>query len=178
MDCAAKVRSDGKPPRGLISNTKTVASGQQEETMTAEGRGMRAVLAGMVVLALAWPAWAAPGPMYRGLVAGVSTLEDTVRVLGRPGSRIFRGDRLVCRYRTVSVLVDTKAKKVVAVHITDPAFRDVNGLGVGDPAARVLARFRPDGSGRTAVDPVNSIRYELSGDGLVATIVYTAPGAD
>lgn len=139
---------------------------------------MRAVLAGVVVLALAWPVGAASGPMYRGLVAGVSTLEDTVRVLGRPGSRIFRGDRLVCRYRTVSVLVDTKAKKVVAVHITDPAFRDVNGLGVGDPAARVLARFRPDGSGRTAVDPVNRIRYELSGDGLVATIVYTAPGAD
>ena len=49
---------------------------------------------------------------------------------------------------------------------------------VGDPAARVLARFRPDGSGRTAVDPVNRIRYELSGDGLVATIVYTAPRAD
>jgi hypothetical protein len=64
------------------------------------------------------------------------------------------------------------------VHITDPAFRDVNGLGVGDPAARVLARFRPDASGRTAVDPVNSIRYEFSGDGLVATIVYTAPRAD
>ena len=78
--------------------------------MTVTGRGVRAMLAGMVVLMLAWPVIARQGPMYKGLVAGVSTLEDTVRVLGRPASRIFRGDQLVCRYRLVSVAVDTKEK--------------------------------------------------------------------
>ena len=146
--------------------------------MTATGRGVRAMLAGMVVLMLAWPVIARQGPMYKGLVAGVSTLAATVRVLGRPASRIFRGDQLVCRYRLVSVAVDTKEKKVVAVSIIDPAFRDVNGLAVGDPAALVFARFQPEGGGRTAVDRVHGIRYLLDGDALVEGIVYTAPGAD
>ena len=39
------------------------------------------MLAGMVVLMLAWPVIARQGPMYKGLVAGVSTLRppDLVR---------------------------------------------------------------------------------------------------
>ncbi|MDX9833701.1 MAG: hypothetical protein RBT36_00615 [Desulfobulbus sp.] len=137
---------------------------------------MGVVLAG--VLMVSWPTWARQGPMYKGLVAGVSTLEDTVRVLGRPASRIFRGDQLICRYRLVSVAVDTKGKKVAAVSITDPAFRDVNGLAVGDPAVRVFAHFRPDGTGRTAVDQVNGIRYVLSEDAFLERIVYTTTAND
>ena len=140
--------------------------------------GAVVLVVALVLTVSAWPARARQGAMYRGLVAGVSTLDDTVRVLGRPGSRIFRGDHLICRYRGVTVTVLHKEKTVVALRITDPEFRDVNGLGVGDPAARVVQRLGVTPVGATVVDRVNNIVYVFNSDAEVTSIVYGTVTAD
>lgn len=81
--------------------------------------------------------------MYKGLTAGISTIDDTVRILGTPRSKVFAGDYLFCKYRQVDVKIDKKEKRVLAIIIRDPQFKDPNGIVLGDPYDKVARKSTP-----------------------------------
>ncbi|MBM9612784.1 hypothetical protein JWJ90_00625 [Desulfobulbus rhabdoformis] len=117
-------------------------------------------------------AFAAGGVTYRGLTPGISTLADTLRVLGRPISKVYRDDRIVCKYRTVLVNIPKKTEKVQYIIITDPDFRDVNGIGLGTSYAAVQKKLKVNGTGNSIVDMEKAIGYVFDKYRRVSQIIY------
>ena len=109
---------------------------------------------------------------YRGLTPGISTLNDTLRLLGKPVSKVFSGDRIVCKYRFVQVNIPKKSGKVQFILIYDPDFRDVNGFRLGSRYSDIQERLKVDGVGNTIVDLEKGIGYIFTDTGLVEQIVY------
>ena len=129
-----------------------------------------AVLAATYVLAR-------QGVMYKGLAAGISTIDDTVRILGTPRSKVFASDHLFCKYRVVDVKIDKKEKRVLAIIIRDPQFRDPNGIMLDDPYDKVARKVNAKPQGATLVDGENGIVYVFNQDAVVDRIVYAIPAS-
>lgn len=113
--------------------------------------------------------------MYKGLTAGISTIDDTVRILGTPRSKVFAGDHLFCKYRQVDVKIDKKEKRVLAIIIRDPQFKDPNGIVLGDPYDKVARKVNAKAQGVTLYDAENGIIYVFNQDGMVDSIMYASP---
>ena len=113
--------------------------------------------------------------MYKGLTAGISTIDDTVRILGTPRSKVFAGDHLFCKYRQVEVKIDKKEKRVLAIIIRDPQFKDPNGIILGDPYGKVARKVNAKPQGATLIDAENGIVYVFNQDGVVDSIMYASP---
>lgn len=118
-------------------------------------------------------ALARSGPMYRGLIAGVSTIDDTVRILGKPRSKVFASEHLFCKYQLVDVKIDKQDKKVLAIIIRDQAFKDVNGIVLGDPYDKVVRKVKVKGQGTTLIDAEHGVVYGFDQAGAVESILYT-----
>lgn len=145
-----------------------------------KGGSLGAVLSlfgALLVVFFAWstpslPAFAANSVAYRGLTPGVSTLDDTLRLLGKPVSKVYGDDRVVCKYRYVQVNIPKKSGKVQFILISDPGFRDVNGFHLGSRYNEIRARLKVNGEGNTIVDLEKGIGYIFTATGLVEQIVY------
>jgi hypothetical protein len=109
---------------------------------------------------------------YKGLTPGISTEDDTLRLLGRPVSRVFAGDRLVCKYRFVQVNIPNKTGRVQFILIYDPDFTDVNGFKLGNRYSAIKEKLKIESVGNTIVDEKNGIAYIFTSEGLVDQIVY------
>lgn len=109
---------------------------------------------------------------YKGLTPGISTEDDTLRLLGRPVSKVFAGDRLVCKYRFVQVNIPKTTGKVQFILIYDPDFTDVNGFKLGTRYSAIKEKLKTEGVGNTIVDGINGIGYIFTSEGLVDQIVY------
>lgn len=143
-----------------------------------ERGGWRPVLAWLVcsvVILAGTDGLARQRVMYKGLTAGISTIDDTVRILGTPRSKVFAGDHLFCKYRQVDVKIDKKEKRVLAIIIRDPQFKDPNGIVLGDPYAKVARKVSAKAQGATLVDAGNGIVYVFNQDGVVDSIMYASP---
>ncbi|MDD2463304.1 MAG: hypothetical protein PHI97_04850 [Desulfobulbus sp.] len=116
--------------------------------------------------------FAASVTSYRGLTPGISTLDDTLRLLGKPVSKIFSDDRIICKYRFVQVNIPKKSGKVQFILIYDPSFRDVNGFRLGSHYSEVLEKLKVDGMGNTVVDLDKSIGYVFTATGVLDQIIY------
>ncbi|MGD9950584.1 MAG: hypothetical protein AB7U29_19225 [Desulfobulbus sp.] len=117
-------------------------------------------------------AFAAGGVAYRGLTPGISTLNDTLRLLGKPVSKVYSDDRIVYKYRFVQVNIPQKSGKVQFILIYDPSFQDVNGFRLGSRYNEIREKLKVDGVGNSIVDPQNGIGYIFTSNGLVDQIVY------
>lgn len=113
--------------------------------------------------------------MYKGLTAGISTIDDTVRILGTPRSKVFAGDHLFCKYRQVDVKIDKKDKRVLAIIIRDDQFKDPNGIVLGDPYDKVARKVNAKPQGVTLYDAENGIVYVFNQEGMVDSIMYASP---
>ena len=147
--------------------------------MTRQGVTMRGLsvtkaigLLCLMAVLVAPQVFAGQKPMYRGLIAGISTIDDTVRILGKPRSKVFAGNQLFCKYRQVDVKIEQQSKKILAIVIRDAAFRDVNGIVIGDPHAKVVSRVRGEPRGGVLVDAKQGIMYSFNQDGTVGSIIY------
>jgi hypothetical protein len=110
---------------------------------------------------------------YRGLTPGISTAEDTLRLLGKPVSRVFADDRLIYKYRFIQVNIPKKTGKVQFILIYDPDFTDINGFRLGSRSAEIKKKITAAGGvGNTIVDEKNGIGYIFTPEGLVDQIVY------
>lgn len=132
---------------------------------------------GLLVAILSYPfltfrAFAANSVAYRGLTPGVSTLEDTLRLLGKPVSKVFGDDRIVCKYRFIQVNIPKKTGKVQFILIYDPSFRDINGFRLGTSFKEIQEKLKVNGEGNTIVDLEKGIGYIFTSAGLVDQIVY------
>lgn len=110
--------------------------------------------------------------MYRGLTPGISTLDDTVRILGKPTSKILNNNRTICKYTFVEVSIIKKTDKVNAIMIYDRNFKDMNGISIGDPYEKVRNLINGVISGSTVLDKKNGIIYSINPDNVVDSIVY------
>lgn len=109
---------------------------------------------------------------YKGLTPGISTEQDTLRLLGRPVSKVFAGDRLVYKYRFVQVNIPRKTDKVQFILIYDPDFTDVNGFRLGTRFSEIREKLKSEAVGKTIVDGTNGIGYIFTPEGLLDQIVY------
>ncbi len=109
---------------------------------------------------------------YRGLTPGVSTLDDTLRLLGKPVAKVYDDDRILCKYRFVQVNIPKKSGKVQFIRIFDPDFRDVNGFRVGSRYNDIRKQLKVEGAGNSIVDLDKGIGYIFAATGLVEQIVY------
>ena len=109
---------------------------------------------------------------YKGVTPGISTLDDTIRLLGRPVAKVISDQRTVCKYRYVQVNILKKTGKVLFILIYDPSFKDVNGFALGSSYAAIREKLQVDAVGNTVADLENGIGYIFSAEGLVAQIVY------
>lgn len=109
---------------------------------------------------------------YRGLTPGISTLEDTLRILGRPVSKVYGDDRIICKYRFVQVNIPQKSGKIQFIRIYDPDFWDVNGVRLGSRYNEIRTKLKIEGVGNSIVDMDKGIGYIFTESGLVEQIVY------
>ena len=110
--------------------------------------------------------------MYKGLSPGVSTLDDTMRIFGKPVSRILNDKFTICKYQFVEVYVYKKTGKINAIVIYDPLFIDVNGFSLGQPYEKVKKYIVENEIGNTISDKKNGIVYIFNNNGVIDRIVY------
>ncbi len=115
---------------------------------------------------------AASAVPYRGLTPGISTLQDTLRLLGKPVAKVYSDDRIVCKYRSVQVSIPKKSGKVQYILIFDTEFRDVNGFRLGSSYSEIRKKLNNDGAGNSIVDLNKGIGYIFDATGRVEQIVY------
>lgn len=118
------------------------------------------------------PALAINKVTYKGVTPGISTLDDTLRLLGKPVAKVISDERTVCKYRYVQVNILKKTNKVMFILIYDPTFRDVNGFSLGSSYAQIYEKLKVEASGNTVADLENGIGYIFSAEGIVEQIVY------
>ncbi|MGI6655339.1 MAG: hypothetical protein ACOX5Z_00625 [Desulfobulbus sp.] len=109
---------------------------------------------------------------FRGLTPGVSTLGDTIRILGAPRSRISEKDYLICKYRTMSVVIPHNSGRIEYIVIADPDFVDVNGFQLDSTYEEISEKLGLQASGNTVLDTANGVLYIFDQDGYVTQIVY------
>ena len=109
---------------------------------------------------------------YRGLTPGISTLEDTLRILGRPVSKVYGDDRIICKYRLVQVNIPQKSGIVQFIRIYDPDFRDPNGFHLGSRYTTIRTKLQIEGADNSIVDLEKGIGYIFNTSGQVEQIVY------
>jgi len=109
---------------------------------------------------------------YKGVTPGISTQDDTLRLLGRPVAKVISGERIVIKYRYVQVNILKKTNKVMFILIYDPMFKDVNGFSLGSSYAQIYEKLGVEAAGNTVADLENGIGYIFTADGIVEQIVY------
>ena len=109
---------------------------------------------------------------YKGVTPGISTIDDTLRMLGKPEAKVISSERIVCKYRYVQVNIFKKTNKVMFILIYDPTFRDVNGFSLGSSYAQIYEKLKVEAHGNTVADLENGIGYIFSAEGIVQQIVY------
>lgn len=118
------------------------------------------------------PALAINKVTYKGVTPGISTIDDTLRLLGKPVAKVISDERIVCKYRYVQVNILKKTNKVLFILIYDPMFKDVNGFSLGSSYAQIYEKLGVEASGNTVADLENGIGYIFSADGIVEQIIY------
>ena len=118
------------------------------------------------------PALAINKVTFKGVTPGVSTIDDTLRMLGKPEAKVISSERIVCKYRYVQVNILKKTNKVMFILIYDPTFKDVNGFSLGSSYAQIYEKLKVEASGNTVADLENGIGYIFSAEGIVQQIVY------
>jgi len=110
--------------------------------------------------------------MYKGLEPEISTLNDTIRILGTPISKRINDKFTYCKYRTVEVAVEKKSGKVGIIIIYDQTFKDVNGFMIGDPYEKISTYLNDAGKGNAIFDKKKNVIYVFNQDLLLEEIVY------
>ncbi len=110
--------------------------------------------------------------MYRGLEPEISTLNDTILILGKPASKIINSKFTICKYQFVEVAVRKRTGKVSAIIIYDPTFKDVNGFMLNDPYGKISRDLNVPGTGNTIHDKNKKILYIFNQDTNLEKIVY------
>lgn len=118
------------------------------------------------------PALAINKVTYKGVTPGISTIDDALRLLGKPVAKVISDERIVCKYRYVQVNILKKTNKVMFILIYDPTFRDVNGFSLGSSYAQIYEKLKIEANGNTVADLENGIGYIFSDEGVVQQIVY------
>lgn len=118
------------------------------------------------------PALAINKVTFKGVTPGVSTIDDTLRLLGKPVAKVISSERIVCKYRYVQVNILKKTNKVMFILIYDPTFKDVNGFSLGSSYAQIYEKLKVEANGNTVADLENGIGYIFSAEGVVQQIVY------
>lgn len=118
------------------------------------------------------PALAINKVTFKGVTPGVSTIDDTLRLLGKPEAKVISSERIVCKYRYVQVNILKKTNKVMFILIYDPTFKDVNGFSLGSSYAQIYEKLKVEANGNTVADLENGIGYIFSAEGIVQQIVY------
>lgn len=128
----------------------------------------------MVLLCFSLPsmALAVNKVTFKGVTPGISTMDDTLRMLGKPVAKVISDERIVCKYRYVQVNILKKTSKVMFILIYDPDFRDVNGFSLGSSYAQIYEKLGVEAAGNTVADLENGIGYIFSAEGIVEQIVY------
>ena len=109
---------------------------------------------------------------YRGLNPGISTINDAMRILGKPTSKILAGDKTIYKYPFVTVTSQKRSEKIESIFVDDPNFRDVNGFGIGMRQTSISEALKVNPVGNTIADKTNGIFYILNEDGIVIRIMY------
>jgi hypothetical protein len=110
--------------------------------------------------------------IYRGLEPEISTLDDTIRILGVPISKRINNKFIFCKYRFIEVAVVKKTGKVGVIVIYDPSFKDVNGFMIGDPYEKIKAVLNDAGTGNAIYDKKKNVIYIFNQDNILEEIVY------
>lgn len=118
------------------------------------------------------PALAINKVTYKGVTPGISTIDDTQRLLGKPVAKVISSERIVCKYRYVQVNILKKTNKVMFILIYDPTFKDVNGFSLGSSYAQIYEKLKVEANGNTVADLENGIGYIFTAEGIVQQIVY------
>lgn len=118
------------------------------------------------------PAQAINKVTYKGITPGISTIDDTLRLLGKPVAKVISEERIVCKYRYVQVNIFKKTNKVMFILIYDPTFKDVNGFSLGTSYAQIYEKLKVEANGNTVADLENGIGYIFTEEGVVQQIVY------
>ena len=112
------------------------------------------------------------GAIYRGLEPAIATIDDTIRILGIPTSRIVNKDNIICKYHFVEVSIDKKTRKVIAIMIYDPTFKDVNRVMINDPFDKISRELNLVGSGGVIYDKNKGVVYIFNSDNNLESIIY------
>jgi hypothetical protein len=110
--------------------------------------------------------------MYKGLEPEISTLSDTIRILGNPISKKTNNKFIICKYRAVEVAVEKKTGKIGVIIITDQIFKDVNGLMIGDHIDKAKNTLNVNDNNNVLYDKKKKIIYIFNQDNLLLEIVY------
>ncbi len=137
---------------------------------------MKRAIFALVFLCWPWlcPAAFAANTPFRGVTPGVSTMDDTARILGKPLSKIIESKQTVFRYRFGAVNFPKKTGKAQHIVINDQSFKDVNGFRIGSKYSEVQEQLNVNGSKNALLDQANGILYVFDQDGLVDRIIYGA----
>ena len=114
----------------------------------------------------------AQAAFYLGLEPQISTLEDTIRILGTPISKRDNKIFIICKYRVAEIAIDKKTKKIGIIIIYDPLFKDVNGLMIGDSYEKVSNLLNDTGKGNAIYDIKKNVTYIFNQENVVEEIVY------
>jgi len=109
---------------------------------------------------------------YLGLEPEISTLDDTIRILGTPSSKIINDKFIICKYRAVEITIDKKTKKIGIIIIKDQAFKDANGFTIGDPYEKISTALNNSGNGNAIYDKKKNIIYIFNENDVLEEIVY------
>ncbi|MDD2462503.1 MAG: hypothetical protein PHI97_00740 [Desulfobulbus sp.] len=109
---------------------------------------------------------------YLGLEPEISTLDDTIRILGTPVSKIISDKLIIYKYRIAEITIDKKTKKIGIILIKDQAFKDANGFMIGDPYEKISKELNNTGKGNAIYDKKKGIIYIFNENGVLEEIVY------
>ena len=109
---------------------------------------------------------------YKGLNPGISTINDAMRILGKPTSKILAGDQTIYKYPFVTVTSQKRTEKIETIAVDDPNYRDFNGFGIGMRQAGISEVLKVNPVGNTLTDKTNGIVYILNEEGIVIRIMY------
>jgi hypothetical protein len=110
--------------------------------------------------------------MYKGLEPEIATLDDTIRILGKPISKRSNDKFIYCKYRAVEIAIEKKTGKIGIIIIFDQTFKDVNGFMIGDSYEKVSKALNNAGKGNAIFDKKKNVIYIFNQDLLLEEIVY------
>ena len=96
---------------------------------------------------------------YLGLEPEISTLNDTIRILGAPISKKDNGKFIILKYRVAEVTIDKKTNKIGIIAIYDQSFKDANGFIIGDSYEKISTILNNLGNGNAIYDDKKNIIY-------------------